>query len=327
MTSIGETLRRERLRRGWSLEHVAAETKITVHLLEAIEADQFDRLPGGVFARNFVRQYARMLKLDEDEIITAFRQQFEQPAEAAAAEQQPQPVASFHLAPLEDFRQRLGPGSSLSAFIWLVVVMLACAGVYGLWQRARRTAAAAPSVVAVRKAEPQSTPAVSPKAAESAAAPATPKQDFRPAEVSDTGAISVPEPATSKSVEETPAATEEQPAATPGAVHVVLTATEPVWVSIKSDGTHIYSGTLDAQQIRKFDAAHKMTVLVGNAGSLEVSLNGNPVGPIGPTGEIRTLVLTPEGAHVVPRTPPTPPPTSEDSTAPTAPPPADTDRP
>jgi cytoskeleton protein RodZ len=320
MTSIGETLRRERLRRGWNLEQVAAETKITVHLLEAIEADQFDRLPGGVFARNFVRQYARMLKLDEDEIITAFRQQFEEPAEAAASEHQPEPVASFHLAPLEDFRQRLGPGSSLSAFIWLVVVILACAGVYGLWQRARRTAAAAPTVAAVRKAEPQSAPPASAKPAESAA-PATTKQDFRPAEVSDTGAISVPPPPAPN-----PAATDEQPVATPGAVHVALTAAEPVWVSIKSDGTHIYSGTLDAQQSREFDAAHKMTLLIGNAGSLEVSLNGNPVGPIGPRGEIRTLVLTPEGAHVVPRTPPTPPPTSEDSTAPT-PPPADIDGP
>jgi cytoskeleton protein RodZ len=327
MTSIGETLRRERLRRGWSLEQVAAETKITVHLLEAIEADQFDRLPGGVFARNFVRQYARMLQLDEDEIITAFRQQFEEPTEAAAYEQQPESVASFHLAPLEDFRQRLGPGSSLSAFIWLVVVMLACAGVYGLWQRARHTAAAAPSVVAVRKTEPQPAPAASPKPAEAAAAPDTQKQDFRPAEVSDSGAISALQPPAPEPVGNTPAATDEQPVATPGAVHVALTASEPVWVSIKSDGAHIYSGTLDAQQSREFDAAHKMTVLIGNAGSLEVSLNGNPVGPIGPRGEIRTLVLTPEGAHVVPRTPPTPPPTSEDSTAPTVPEPAPTDRP
>jgi cytoskeleton protein RodZ len=321
MTSIGETLRRERLRRGWNLEQVAAETKITVHLLEAIEADQFDRLPGGVFARNFVRQYTRMLKLDEDEIITAFRQQFEEPAEAAASEHQPESVASFHLAPLEDFRQRLGPGSSLSAFIWLVVVVLVCAGAYGLWQRARRTAAAAPAVAAVHKAEPQPAQSASAKPAESAAAPATPKQDFRPAEVSDTGAISVPPPAPK------PVATNQQPVAAPGAVRVALTATEPVWVSIKSDGTHIYSGTLDAQQSREFDAAHKMTLLVGNAGSLEVSLNGKPIGPFGPKGEIRTLVLTPQGAHVVPRTPPTPPPTSEDSTAPTAPPPADIDRP
>src|SRR5215469_14916021 len=117
MTSTGETLRRERLRRGWSLEQVAAETKITLHLLEAIESDQFDRLPGGVFARNFVRQYARVLKLDEYEVLTSFRQQFEELAEAMApiepANQNPHVP---RVPPLEDFRSRLGLGSSLSAF-------------------------------------------------------------------------------------------------------------------------------------------------------------------------------------------------------------------
>jgi len=312
MTSIGETLRRERLRRGWDLERVAAETKITPHLLEAIEADQFDRLPGGVIGRNFVRQYARMLKLDDDELIARFRKQFEEPA-AVPPEPPPEPVASFQVPPLEDFLARLGPGSSLSAFIWLVVVILVCSGAYGLWQRARRTAAAVPTVAAARKAVLPSAPEVS-------------KQVFRPAEVSDTGIIRAPEPPAPKPIAAVPAASSQQQGIVPATMRVALTATEPVWVSIKSDGTHAYSGTLDEQQTREFDASHKMTVLVGNAGSLEVSLNGRPVGPIGPKGEIRLLVLTPAGAHVVPRTPPTPPPTSGDPTAP-APAPAAIDRP
>jgi cytoskeleton protein RodZ len=310
MTSIGETLRRERLRRGWDLERVAAETKITLHLLEAIEADQFDRLPGGVIARNFVRQYARMLKLDDDEIIARFRRQFEEHAEVAP-EPQPEPAQPFHVPPLEDFLQRLGPGSSLSAFIWLVVAILACAGAYGLWQRARRNAAAAPTAIAAHKV------VLSP-------APAASKQDFRPAEVSDSGTIRVPEPAAPKPVATIPVTSSRQQVASPSAMRVALTATEPVWVSINSDGTHTYSGTLAGGPTREFDASRKMSVLVGNAGSLEISLNGKPVGPIGPKGEIRLLVLTPRGAHVVPRTPPTPRPTSED---PTAPAPAAIDRP
>jgi cytoskeleton protein RodZ len=311
MTSIGETLRRERLRRGWDLERVAAETKITLHLLEAIEAEQFDRLPGGVIARNFVRQYARMLKLDDDEIIARFRRQFEEPAEVAP-EPQPEPAALFHAPPMEDFLQRLGPNSSLSAFIWLAVVILACAGAYGLWQRARRTGAAAATVTAAHKVVLPSAPAAS-------------KQDFRPAEVSDTGTIRAPETAAPKPVATMPVTPTRQPVAASSAMHVALTATEPVWVSINSDGAHTYSGTLEDRQTREFDASRKMSMLVGNAGSLEISLNGKPVGPIGPKGEIRLLVLTPGGAHVVPRTPPTPRPTSEDPTA--APAPAAIDRP
>ena len=81
MTSIGDTLRRERLRRGLKLEQVASQTKIGLHLLEAMEADQFDRLPGGVFTRSFLRQYAHTLGLDEEEIIASLKKQFEEPTE------------------------------------------------------------------------------------------------------------------------------------------------------------------------------------------------------------------------------------------------------
>ena len=51
-----------------SLEQIARETKINSHLLDAIEKNQFDLLPRGVFAKSFVRQYARSLGLDEEEL-------------------------------------------------------------------------------------------------------------------------------------------------------------------------------------------------------------------------------------------------------------------
>lgn len=302
MTSIGETLRRERLRRGWNLDQVAAETKISLHLLEAIELDRFDHLPGGVFARNFVRQYAQMLQLDEEEILSAFRQQFEEPAQVEP-EPGPPPFHVSRVTPLAALSDRLGPGNSLSAFVGLVAVILLCSGVYSLWQKARRSPRP-PETVAVAPA-PKPQPAAQPAE--------TPKPEFRPAEVSETGTIRVPETPAPKPATTIPAAT-----GVPGeasAVRVAFTATEPVWVSVRTDGTHIYSGTLEGQQTREFDAAQKMTVLVGNAGGLNLSLNGKPVGPIGAKGEIQLLVLTPSGAHVVPRTPRT----SEDSTAPTEP--------
>ena len=307
MTSIGETLRRERLRRGWNLERVAAETKISLHLLEAIELDRFDRLPGGVFARNFVRQYARTLQIDDEEILAAFRQQFEEPAETEVA---PEPVnlPSSGISPWSALRDRLGPGSSLSAFMGLVVVILICAGVYSLWQKARRSTPAARTVASAV------TPSVAQPTAPTTAKPVqTPKPDFRRAELSESGTIQAPERPASKPVAPVPAA--ETIAAGNAAMRVAFKAAEPVWVSIRRDGTHVYSGTLESQQTREFDADQRMTVLVGNAGSLDVSLNGKPVGPIGPRGEIRLLVLTPSGAHVVPRTPRT----SDDSTAPTEP--------
>src|SRR6202050_2186072 len=68
MSSVGETLRAERLSKKFSLDQIARETKINSHLLDAIEKNQFDLLPRGVFAKSFVRQYARILGLDEEEM-------------------------------------------------------------------------------------------------------------------------------------------------------------------------------------------------------------------------------------------------------------------
>ncbi len=81
MTAIGETLRRERLRRNIDLETISGELKISSKFLEAIEDEKFDRLPGGVFAKSFVRQYAHLLGLDEEEMANEVQRQT-QPADA-----------------------------------------------------------------------------------------------------------------------------------------------------------------------------------------------------------------------------------------------------
>src|SRR6266699_772896 len=68
MTSVGETLRSERLKRNLSLDQISRELKISGRFLEAIETEHFERLPGGLFAKSFVRQYARLLELDDEDL-------------------------------------------------------------------------------------------------------------------------------------------------------------------------------------------------------------------------------------------------------------------
>jgi len=58
-------LAQKRRNRGISLEHIAEVTKISVRFLEAIEAEDFDKLPGGVYAVSYVKQYARFIGCDE----------------------------------------------------------------------------------------------------------------------------------------------------------------------------------------------------------------------------------------------------------------------
>jgi hypothetical protein len=99
-------------------------------------------------------------------------------------------------------------------------------------------------------------------------------------------------------------------------LHVVFDATEPVWLSIKSDGILAYSGMIEGLQSRAFDASTKMVVLVGNAGGVKIAVNGKPVGLKGAHGEVQSLVVTPAGVQMAPRTPPSTQATPEDHSAP-----------
>ena len=72
MASFGEKLRREREMRGVSLREIADGTKISVRFLQALEEDRTDVLPGGLFPRAFVKQYALFLGLEPERAVADF---------------------------------------------------------------------------------------------------------------------------------------------------------------------------------------------------------------------------------------------------------------
>lgn len=264
MDLVGDTLRRARVRQGLRLEQVAAKTKIGSHYLYAMEQNRFEDLPGGFFTRSFLRQYTHILGLNEDEVITALKQQFEEP-----------------LLPLPGLPPQRSSSRipQLPAFGWLVVMILVCGGVYILWENVRRS-----MPVARATSTPRLVEETGPKLSQNQVAPvdaaAVPSVDLGRSTVDAAGLGPQPD--------ET--------------VHALFTATEAVWISVKSGGTPIFTGTLEEKQSKEFETSDKMTVLVGNAGGLRVSVNGTPVAPIGAHGEVQLLVLTAKGAKIVPRT-------------------------
>src|SRR3954467_13654224 len=70
--TFGPRLRRERERRGISLETLADRTNVSVELWMGLESNDFSKWPGGLFARAFVRDYARVVGLDPGELIDDF---------------------------------------------------------------------------------------------------------------------------------------------------------------------------------------------------------------------------------------------------------------
>lgn len=282
MDSIGDTLRRERLRRGLKLEQVSAHTKIGQHYLQAMEEDRFDRLPGGLFTRSFLRQYTHALDLDDEEVIASLTQQFEEPS-----------------VPLSEPQTRCKPSHlpRLPALAWFVIVMFSCGGIYTLWENVRR------SLFETNVFVPR-------PMARSGRAILAPRATPAPAELLQPEFHPVEEPLSVRSASQLGFGSRV------AALHVVFAATEPVWLSIKSDGIPAYSGTIERLQSRAFDASTKMVVLVGNAGGVRIAVNGKPVGLTGTHGEVQSLVVTPAGVQLAPRTPPTNLATPEDHSAP-----------
>lgn len=121
MTSIGDELRTERMRRGITLQQVAAETRIDLWYLEAMETNRFDDISlGTFFRRSFLRQYARFLELDDASLVNGLREQFETFGELPP----PPPRRSLHIPP---------------SILYCVLAASALVGVYQLNQKTSHT--------------------------------------------------------------------------------------------------------------------------------------------------------------------------------------------
>ena len=72
MAGFGESLRREREMRLISLEEISETTKISLRFLDALESEEFSKLPGGIFVRSFIRAYANYLGLDSESVMAEY---------------------------------------------------------------------------------------------------------------------------------------------------------------------------------------------------------------------------------------------------------------
>src|ERR1019366_3014718 len=223
MIPVGDTLRRTRLKRNLQLEEISNELKISTRLLQAIENDQYDKLPGGVFAKSFVRQYARLLGLDEEEIADRMQQAMG-PGEEIPDRPKPGGGAPIQVPKVDEWEtvgdKRFRWSGWLSALV-LVLVMLVCSAVYTWMQRPKTpvTAQASPPAHSAVQSAPAPAPSVTaptPSPVEPAAAPPQAveqkpaeqnPQDQKPAEA---------KPAEAKPTEQQPA----KPAPAPAAARV-----------------------------------------------------------------------------------------------------------
>ncbi len=236
--------------RSINLHQIADATHIGVRFLQAIESDNYDILPGGIFNRAFVRKFAKYVGMDEEQALALYERQLEE----LGGEEIPR---SNYLRS-EEFEEKQ-PGNS-----WLfsvIMFLLLCAGAYGAAQYFKGQQQKASEEKLVSAMTP--TPAVTPAAAASPAPEASPSPGASPT------------PETSPSPGASPAMTPP-----PGGMVVQLTVTSgECWVSVKPDGLNTQQALLKAGETKEVTAYEKVLMNLGNYPALNIKVNGRTLNP------------------------------------------------
>ncbi len=259
--------------RGISLDEIVTSTKIGRRLLLALEEEQFDLLPGGIFNKAYVRAYAKCVGMNEDEAVAAYLEASQEapPDTKVIAHQH-----AFH----SDYR----PERASFPLVPVLILLVVAAGAVGGWKayqdhrREVRQQMAAATPVEPTASLPQTTTGEPPATTNAAPPPATqtatqaPAKQPAPANVnpgsSSPAAETQPQPASLASAEATPAG---------GQFEVIIRPKGPAWVSVKADGKYVVRGIVKPPDVKTIQAANQVVVYTGNAGSVDVAFNGKYV--------------------------------------------------
>jgi cytoskeleton protein RodZ len=270
MGAFGDRLRREREMRGITLEEITESTKISRRHLEALEGEHFDQLPGGVFNKGFVRAYARFLGIDGDQAVADY---------SAASNEQPEPEDKFPLEIHEQPNRDLNPRRSFLPLAFAIAALVGVLVGYAFWVKSKPH-----SSESAAEGAPQTPPVAA--ATESPVKASPPNTASAPAV--DEATATIPQRKQSQTVPE--------PRLKPEKVfYVQVKAKEDSWISIVADGRSVMERTLAADKQKKIKAGKLLILRTGNAGGIEVSFNGVPLGPLGNENEARTLTFNATG--------------------------------
>jgi len=305
LPSFGAKLKLEREKRKITLEQISHSTKIGTRMLQALEEDNFNQLPGGIFNRGFVRAYSRFLGLDEDQTIADYMQASgdappvsTEPAsredgshENATRENQDRENREnrdkdkvSRLEASADAPPRQVPWGVFAGALLVVALALS------FWSHRRREYMRQ----AVRPNSAASATQLSGQASGSDLPTTGSPTTSSPARVS------APSAAPKTSHDLAPAS----PAAIPGEFTVVIQAREESWTTITADGKTISSELLPAGSERVVRGRKEITVRTGNAGAVDFRFNEKKVDVGGDYGEVKIVTFGPRG--ILPNAPPPP---------------------
>lgn len=263
-TTLGLHLRALRETKGSSLEDMARSTRVGIRHLEALEEERLADLPAPVFVRGFIRAYCGFLREAPDTALAQYEVLAGERAAAQAVNAPPRPRTTW------------APSSVVVGLVLLVVLGTALIVVNLTVKRTGGTSVAAQKIDV---SEPVQEPAPAP-APKGTGRAGTPRPTVPPAPRAATAPSStpaaMPAPTPVPAVAKTPA----------GSQHLVIRAVDPTWIRVQPDEGRATEELLPAGASREWSAERRFLVTIGNAGGVEVALNGKVLPPLGPKGTV-----------------------------------------
>jgi cytoskeletal protein RodZ len=299
MGQFGELLKEARQNKGVSLEEIEEQIRIRKKYLQALEEEDFSIMPPEVYVRGFLRNYAIYLGLDPEEVRDLYYKG--KPVEKG---KKPELMGRAGQIPGEGTGPRAFSmdlsltQSRLLAFPFLVIALALLASLLlGLWafrQYVPLPAETGPEIEAVVTAiQPRPTFTPTPVITQ-----ATPTLVGTPTPKAYTG------------------------------VEVELVMLERAWLQVHVDGTKVFEGVFDEGTKITWNGEERVAVRCNNAGGVEVTLNGQKLGPLGKRGQVvdrewttKEVGTTPVTGTPAIATPGTPLPSDTPSSTATSPPP------
>lgn len=276
--TIGATLQQARADRDLVIEQVVRRTRIPVRIVTAMEQDDWERVPPGIFARGYIRAFAREVGLDGDALVAQYDAQQAPPpapeevAPPAAGLARPVVVVRWPALPEEARHWLAGP-----AFVVLLLLVY----------------------LAGRMSAPDARPVTDDPDVVALTAPGSGASTEAPRPTGTSGVTRRAEggvtPAATSPAVASLAPVAGGPGAPVAAADVPLAldveVIRPCWVTASADASRVIYKLLQPGE-RVQARGHVFTLRVGDAGALRLSLDGAPARPLGGNGEVVSVRIT-----------------------------------
>ena len=271
---VGDILRRERERQKLSLKDIEQGTSIRALYIEAIENGDYDKLPGTVYTKGFIKNYGNFLKLDGDDLSRQFSEEVAPPLQPATTDSningtmsqplpedqtaklinEPIPAMNTQIQPEPEIKvnsPKLGKSNSNGGLV-AAAVLLIIAVIGGLWYYFTN----------IEGKEIAKNPSSQTQSTDAQTSTSTASATTASASTPDSVAISS------------------------DVVNLQAKFVGKCWTKVIVDGRIAYEGTAEAGQILSWQGKDRIIVTAGNAGAVEFIENGSNLGLAGADGDV-----------------------------------------